>query len=163
LAVPRPELLGSFAIGGNELVIEAAELPAHGLARGMEGRRWRLLGLQGLPMGALGQDGGRTRRLDAGPLAVSGGFGFDLLDQGSDELPPLLLGQMPPARERIEDQGLPTGVLETAEVFPAASLTPWLRTAPSALVERHFYVWPRRISAGTRLAITSRMPHHSQH
>jgi hypothetical protein len=26
-----------------------------------------------------------------------------------------------PARERIEDQGLPTGVLETAEVFPAAA------------------------------------------
>jgi hypothetical protein len=38
-----------------------------------------------------------------------------------DESPPLLLGQVLPARERIEDQSLPSGVVETAEVFPAAT------------------------------------------
>jgi hypothetical protein len=121
LSVSRPELLGGFTVGGDELMVEAAELPADGLAGGMEGRRWRDLGPQGLTMRMLGQDSGGSQRLHSFSLPVSGGFGFDLLDQAAHESPPLLLGQMPPVRERIEDQGLPSGVLEAAEVFPAAT------------------------------------------
>jgi hypothetical protein len=74
-----------------------------------------------MAMRILGQDGGRTERLDSILLAASGGLCFDVLHQGHYTSLSLLLGQPLPARERIESQDLPGGVLETVKVLPAAA------------------------------------------
>jgi len=93
----------------------------HGLAGGVEGRGWRLLGSRRLAVWILGQDGGRPERLDACLLPASGGFRFDVGHQSRRTPLSLLLGRILPARERIEGQDLPGGVLETAEVLPTAA------------------------------------------
>ena len=54
-------------------------------------------------------------------LAASCGFRFDVGHQSRRAPLSLLLGQILPAGEGIEGQDLPGGVLETAEVFPAAA------------------------------------------
>jgi hypothetical protein len=80
-----------------------------------------LLGFLWPPERVLGQDGGRTQRLDARPPSSGGGFGLDVLHQRRDTGAPLLFRQVFPAGQRIELQHLPSRVLETVKLLPAAA------------------------------------------
>ena len=70
-ALSRSKLLGGVPVGGDEPEIGIPQLAANRPGRGMDGGRGGPLGLVGLALGTLGEDGGRSKGLDSGALPAA--------------------------------------------------------------------------------------------
>jgi hypothetical protein len=117
VALSRSKLLGGVTVGGDEPEIGIPQLAANSPGRVMDGGRGRPLGLVGLALGTLGQDGCGSERLDSGALPARGSFPLDLRHQRGDLLLPLLRSEVLPAGQRIELQRFAGRILEGTEVF----------------------------------------------